>query len=301
MDEKESGSEIKSVSDLMKIIEEYGNGAEKGWTDEEQYLFRGQSNVDYKIIPSIGRKLESCTEQIVYYEKELVDSARNAFPDVFSDDLSPLDLLSKLQHYGIPTRLLDVTINPLVALYFSCCENFDKDGELIVFKNKKGWPINAGIVNAIADMRNFTLHDFSDFIKSALEKDYFKEEKHGVRVCLEGNPNYADGWIKDCCESGFIIYRPNMTQRQMIQSGKFILFPNKYEEANNGQFKFTREIAPIEKDDEERIKHIYEVPKDSKRKILELLNRIGINEEFLFSDNIDIVCKNIANCYRNKK
>ena len=43
-------------------------------------------------------------------------------PQSFSECKSALDYLVQMQHYGLPTRLLDMTTNPLVALYFACLE-----------------------------------------------------------------------------------------------------------------------------------------------------------------------------------
>ncbi len=42
-----------------------------------------------------------------------------------------------MQHYGLPTRILDITSNPLVALYFACCDHPKTNGEVLVFKIPK--------------------------------------------------------------------------------------------------------------------------------------------------------------------
>lgn len=97
-------------------------------------FFRGQSSVEYKLLPSIGRLFKNGNEQaLVEYERCIFDEFKRKFSQY--TDCRPqrdLDFLFLAQHYGLPTRLLDWTYNPIIALYFACNSNFEKDG--VVFQ-----------------------------------------------------------------------------------------------------------------------------------------------------------------------
>jgi hypothetical protein len=58
-------------------------------------------------------------------------------PKAFENDNTTFDKLVRMQHHGLPTRLLDVTSNPLVALFFACNQSAKSDGKILLFSPKK--------------------------------------------------------------------------------------------------------------------------------------------------------------------
>lgn len=124
---------INSIKDLIDLLKDIGE-PQAG----HSRFFRGHSDQEWVIEPSIYRKplkVEGKPEEKPFIENEdniIRDAILNS-PDDFSNQDSIFSTLVKLQHYGYPTRLLDLTTNALVALYFAVKSLSNKDGELFIF------------------------------------------------------------------------------------------------------------------------------------------------------------------------
>ncbi len=92
---------------------------------EHRYFYRGCANKNYKLVSGIYRPNEKDEN---YYFHELQVRCPNIL-----GNLRYFNKLTYMQHYGTPTRLLDITANPLVALYFACEKDFDTDGKVSIF------------------------------------------------------------------------------------------------------------------------------------------------------------------------
>jgi hypothetical protein len=302
---------ISSVSDFTEIVSNVNDHLRRNGAEfNEVLLFRGHSDKDYQLLPNIGRNRKFSTHiSILNEERNLIEMAKFKMPDVFKNDMPPVELLALLQHYGIPTRLLDITENALVALYFSCGGDPKKDGEVILFVNNELDVTNYPLINAIADSYRFARFNFlslSLFYKDVITQPYFIEQLNTVNTLYETDE--AGGrWIELCCKKPLFIYSPVRSLRQLFQQGRYILFPNVIEtQTSTDELERPREIKyfdlkinPIDKDDPCVSGRII-IPAERKSIIRKQLRLFGICEESLFADNTDRVCKSISENFKRK-
>ena len=88
------------------------------------FIFRGQANADWKLESSLERVVGAnwCAEEAKKYEELSLVRFRSKFHLYDHENIEPDSMLAWLaimQHYGVPTRLLDFTESPFVALYFA--------------------------------------------------------------------------------------------------------------------------------------------------------------------------------------
>ncbi len=98
--------------------------------NDEMLFFRGVGDASYDYLPG-------CCFENKIKENEAYHNIILEYPEEFGKR-EHLSNLSKMQHYGLPTRLLDLTTNPLISLFFAAEQDKGgKDGVVNVLKVKK--------------------------------------------------------------------------------------------------------------------------------------------------------------------
>ena len=249
--------------------------------------FRGHSN--YTLLPSIMRKTTWLQHECDLYNETIIEC-----PDAFKRCVTHLDYLVEMQHYGLPTRLLDVTKNPLVALYFACTENETAQGEFIVFdvetENIK-YP-KSDTVSILSSLPLFKKSMKDDLLKWAADPAMtdFNFNLNATRLLHEiklEKPAFKDEIKRHDIMNCFFVQAEKKNARIIKQDGAFIicgLFSPKTNVINQYRYK---EFGKVQ---------VYIIDKDAKSEIVDQLNKMSINRAQLFPE-IQDVTTHIKNKY----
>lgn len=277
--------EIQSIPQFLGLIarlrKNYGSSV------PARFIFRGHSNhKDYALLPGIFRceKQEDSTTRRVFSQYEykiLFDFISEACS--YEKDLKPnLDFVPWLeiaQHFCVPTRLLDFTENPLVALYFACNGAKNEDASV--------WVVNETIYKQkFYGVQYEITPACSDSIVAKIVS---------MEIC---NP---DGKVHDKSDRYYQvpwIYKPFYRDGRMnSQSSIFMIWAAKQDEltAFMNPENYMKDVMEPDNRAEGILCPIM-IRADKKKELLQQLEECGITEKFIYP-GLDGIGKYIRSQY----
>ncbi len=243
------------------------------------YAYRGHKSDSYDILPSVLRTTQGRLQERRIFQELLATSSIE-----FANDANAFQRLVRAQHFGLPTRLLDVTLNPLVALYFATeeldlGEKIDPDvsltGEVIAFKVP--WSAvkysDSDAVSCIANLaymsaeERISLRKMSRLNKEDFNKDPIVDRLH--QFIRAENPGFRPEIDPIEIGSTYFVNPRDSNNRMIAQAGKFLIYGERVGYGNI-----------IEDFDINRFK----ISSDAKRQMRDQLDKLSINGRTLFPE-----------------
>ncbi len=279
-------TKIGALSTFLQSLDKLGKDGKK------LRYFRGHSKQSFQLIPSIYRNAGWIANEATML-KELILRC----PNDFAGALTTFQCLVKMQHYSLPTRLLDVTSNPLVALYFACetHENSDEDGEVIVFDYEVDEVkyFDSDAVSVISNLSRrpagFVVPESTDnandkpddVVKHFNEQEAIKLLLHDIRG---DKPYFLPKVLREDLLR-VVCVKPLLDNPRIIrQEGAFLLYGCN-----------VAKLAPATLDDQAISSRLI-INRDEKRNLLEQLRTLGISRATLFPE-IEQVATHVKQAY----
>lgn len=276
---------VASVSDFVDFV--------LRWKREDQLpvAFRGEASKGWMTQPKVFRP----DVGLYNHEKDAVRDLVSIHPQEFRDDETMFDRLVRMQHFELPTRLLDVTTNPLVALYFATSEyknNEDEpqDGQVqaLFLPEERQRYFDSDRVSCMANLANLTVKEKQEMAAAyKLDIGEFNEQSVVERLLwfVRIEKPHFEAKINPKHLQQPVFVKPKMSNRRIIaQSGAFLIYG-------------ARRLRIREVDTDLRLVRVI-VPACNKAEIRDQLERLGIHASSLFPE-IDKASGYIVRRYAN--
>ncbi len=196
-----------TLEDYVRVIEQLQEDS------TGQLWYRGCSKLSHKLLPSLYRPREkpnAAPSDLSELEKQLVARFRDRSLPYHSRQLTDdLETLFFMQHYGVPTRLLDWTGNPFFGLFFALrSAKYSKDGN--------------GNLN-FRDQLAIWVMDPSLWNQGALERTSYEGGPLDPSNALLA-PYKIIGEIQKLAPNPLAIFGAHNSQRIVVQQGTFVIF-----------------------------------------------------------------------------
>lgn len=272
---------IQSVAEYLEYLSTIKRIAHTTYTVGCFTLFRGQANAKWKLSPSLYR------EGLFEAENLLLTEIKHVCPNEFTGNR--FDALVKMQHFGMPTRLLDTTTNPLVALYFACASSNEMtaDGAVYVFPNLPvSWSTDP-LVDLVMDFV-YDYYPKKMWLDQMLERTQLKY----ANVIHRLMPENTNSLLHYLTIPAFAVMPSKTNERIEAQDGAFFVFGmnliDREVSTNPGTLgRVYYNFDPTDVDTPQKIWPQTEtliIPASAKEEILKQLDILGINERKLFPD-----------------
>ena len=247
--------------------------------------YRGQQNINWPVKPSIFRG------NWINHEKDFIEEMLINNPYDFENASTTLEKLTKMQHYNAPTRLLDLTKNPYISLYFACekIKNADKKnyGEIVFFTTQDGKTEKYFDSDAVSIVSNLAMmpRDFDIGDDTLPTEDFNNQKDADIQYLLHQikyeKPHFLDIINPSDLHKCFIVHVKLENKRIINQQGLFLLVGMGKQKTEPADVN-----ANIYKEDSKKL--IFVIPENRKSEILAQLDTMNINKKFIYPEIDDV-------------